>query len=183
MEEVRQRLMYSQSLEAARCVAEGIVSPRDADVGSLLGWGFPSVLGGALGLNAIPAYTNIFWVLACVAITLYTVLALLHSTYGRGFLAVHDDEIAAAPWEQELYRMGAPEGMEVRFVTVDEAAVALPGYQADARAGMLLTSDVATMVRLIDAARITELEPPRLNLLWVLFCDLATRSLIVKASP
>ncbi len=50
VEEVRQRLMYSQSLEAARCVAEGIVSPRDADVGSLLGWGFPSVLGGALGL-------------------------------------------------------------------------------------------------------------------------------------
>ncbi len=49
VEEVRERLMYSQSLEAARCVAEGIVSPRDADVGSLLGWGFPAVLGGALG--------------------------------------------------------------------------------------------------------------------------------------
>ena len=46
---VRERLMFAQSLEAARCVAEGIVGPRDADVGSLLGWGFPSVLGGALG--------------------------------------------------------------------------------------------------------------------------------------
>jgi 3-hydroxyacyl-CoA dehydrogenase / enoyl-CoA hydratase / 3-hydroxybutyryl-CoA epimerase len=49
VEEVRERLMYSQSLEAARCVAEGIVGERDADVGSLLGWGFPAVLGGALG--------------------------------------------------------------------------------------------------------------------------------------
>ena len=49
LEEVRERLMYSQSLEAARCVAEGIVSVRDADVGSLLGWGFPSFLGGVLG--------------------------------------------------------------------------------------------------------------------------------------
>jgi len=49
VDEVRERLMYAQSLEAARCVAEGIVSPRDADVGSLLGWGFPSALGGALG--------------------------------------------------------------------------------------------------------------------------------------
>lgn len=48
LDEVRQRLMYSQSLEAARCVAEGIVSIRDADVGSLLGWGFPAVLGGAI---------------------------------------------------------------------------------------------------------------------------------------
>ncbi|OGA58554.1 MAG: 3-hydroxyacyl-CoA dehydrogenase [Burkholderiales bacterium RIFCSPHIGHO2_01_FULL_64_960] len=48
-DEVRERLMYAQSLEAARCVAEGIVSPRDADVGALLGWGFPSALGGVLG--------------------------------------------------------------------------------------------------------------------------------------
>lgn len=49
LDEVRERLMHAQSVEAARCVAEGIVSPRDADVGSLLGWGFPSVLGGVLG--------------------------------------------------------------------------------------------------------------------------------------
>jgi 3-hydroxyacyl-CoA dehydrogenase/enoyl-CoA hydratase/3-hydroxybutyryl-CoA epimerase len=48
LDDVRQRLMYSQSLEAARCVAEGIVSTRDADVGSLLGWGFPAALGGAI---------------------------------------------------------------------------------------------------------------------------------------
>jgi len=48
VEEVRKRLMYSQSLEAARCVAEGIVQPKDADVGSILGWGFPVALGGAI---------------------------------------------------------------------------------------------------------------------------------------
>jgi 3-hydroxyacyl-CoA dehydrogenase / enoyl-CoA hydratase / 3-hydroxybutyryl-CoA epimerase len=48
VEEIVFRLMYSQSLEAARCVNEGIVTPVDADVGSLLGWGFPAVLGGAI---------------------------------------------------------------------------------------------------------------------------------------
>jgi len=48
LEEVRKRLTYSQSVEAARCVAEGIVSVKDADVGSLLGWGFPAALGGAI---------------------------------------------------------------------------------------------------------------------------------------
>lgn len=48
LDEVHQRLMYSQSLEAARCVLEGICSARDADVGSLLGWGFPAALGGAI---------------------------------------------------------------------------------------------------------------------------------------
>ena len=54
------------------------------------------VLGGALGLNAIPAYTTIFWVLAFVALTIFVVTCLVHSTYGRGFLATHDDEVAAA---------------------------------------------------------------------------------------
>ena len=52
-------------------------------------------LGGALGLNGIPAYTTIFWVLAFVAITVFTVTCLVSSTYGRGFLATHDDEIAS----------------------------------------------------------------------------------------
>ena len=52
-------------------------------------------LGGALGLNGIPPYTNIFWVLATAAVCTYVVLTLVHSTYGRGFLAVRDDEVAA----------------------------------------------------------------------------------------
>jgi branched-chain amino acid transport system permease protein len=52
-------------------------------------------LGGALGLNGIPASTNIFWVLAFAALTIFTVYCLVHSTYGRGFLATKDDEIAA----------------------------------------------------------------------------------------
>ncbi len=53
------------------------------------------VLGGALGLNGIPAYTSLFWVLAVGAVTVFTVTSLVHSTYGRGFLATHDDEIAS----------------------------------------------------------------------------------------
>lgn len=52
-------------------------------------------LGGALGLNGIPAYTSIFWVLAFVALAVFTVTCLVHSTFGRGFLAIKDDEIAA----------------------------------------------------------------------------------------
>jgi branched-chain amino acid transport system permease protein len=52
-------------------------------------------LGGALGLNGIPSYTNIFWVLAVAAVCTYVVLTLVHSTYGRGFIAVRDDEVAA----------------------------------------------------------------------------------------
>ncbi len=53
------------------------------------------VLGGALGLNGIPYYTNIFWVLAFVAVTIFVIVCVVNSTYGRGFIATHDDEIAS----------------------------------------------------------------------------------------
>jgi branched-chain amino acid transport system permease protein len=52
-------------------------------------------LGGALGLNGISAYTNLFWVFAIAAITVYVITAMVNSTYGRGFIATHDDEVAA----------------------------------------------------------------------------------------
>jgi len=52
-------------------------------------------LGGALGLNGIPANTNLFWAFAVAALTVYVITAMVNSTYGRGFLATHDDEIAA----------------------------------------------------------------------------------------
>jgi 3-hydroxyacyl-CoA dehydrogenase/enoyl-CoA hydratase/3-hydroxybutyryl-CoA epimerase len=48
--ELVQRLLFVQSLEAARCMEEGVLTTaRDADVGSVLGWGFPAYLGGTLG--------------------------------------------------------------------------------------------------------------------------------------
>jgi len=49
VEEVRNRLLYIQALESARCVEEGVIDhPVDADLGSILGIGFPSWSGGAL---------------------------------------------------------------------------------------------------------------------------------------
>jgi branched-chain amino acid transport system permease protein len=52
-------------------------------------------LGGARGFSVDTVYTNLFWVYAMAAITIYVVLNLVNSTYGRGFLTVRDDEIAA----------------------------------------------------------------------------------------
>jgi 3-hydroxyacyl-CoA dehydrogenase len=46
---VKQRLLHIQAVEAARCLAEGVVAnTTDADVASLLGWGFPAWAGGVL---------------------------------------------------------------------------------------------------------------------------------------
>ncbi|MBM5811926.1 MAG: 3-hydroxyacyl-CoA dehydrogenase [Gammaproteobacteria bacterium] len=46
---VRQRLLYIQALETARCVEEGVLTdPADGDIGSILGIGFPPWTGGTL---------------------------------------------------------------------------------------------------------------------------------------
>ena len=49
VEELIQRFLYVQSLEAVRCIEEGVVSDaRDADVGSVSGWGFCPAMGGVI---------------------------------------------------------------------------------------------------------------------------------------
>lgn len=52
-------------------------------------------VGGARGLVGVPSYTNLFWTFGGAAVTVYVVWGLLNSTFGRGFLAVADDEVAA----------------------------------------------------------------------------------------
>ncbi|WP_181706315.1 FAD-dependent oxidoreductase [Chthonobacter rhizosphaerae] len=49
VEELKHRLLAVQALEAARCVEEGVVTDvREADVGSILGFGFAPFTGGTL---------------------------------------------------------------------------------------------------------------------------------------
>ncbi|WP_414475795.1 FAD-dependent oxidoreductase [Microvirga sp. M2] len=49
MQELKQRLLVTQALEAARTFEEGVITdPREADVGSVLGFGFAPYTGGAL---------------------------------------------------------------------------------------------------------------------------------------
>ncbi|MEP4190926.1 MAG: 3-hydroxyacyl-CoA dehydrogenase NAD-binding domain-containing protein, partial [Sneathiella sp.] len=49
VEEVIKRLIFIQSVETARCLEENVVmTPEDADVGSILGWGFAPSRGGAI---------------------------------------------------------------------------------------------------------------------------------------
>jgi 3-hydroxyacyl-CoA dehydrogenase/enoyl-CoA hydratase/3-hydroxybutyryl-CoA epimerase len=49
IEELKQRFLVIQALETARCVEEGVVTDvREADVGSILGFGFAPFTGGTL---------------------------------------------------------------------------------------------------------------------------------------
>ena len=48
-QEVRDRLLYRQAVETARCLAEGVLgSVHEANIGSVFGIGFPAWTGGAL---------------------------------------------------------------------------------------------------------------------------------------
>jgi PTS system mannose-specific IIB component/fructoselysine and glucoselysine-specific PTS system IIB component len=67
------------------------------------------------------------------------------------FIVLVDDEVAASDWEQELYRMGVPPDMDVFFDHVEDAAHNLERYVADPRSGLLLTGDIQTMARLVEA--------------------------------
>jgi 3-hydroxyacyl-CoA dehydrogenase/enoyl-CoA hydratase/3-hydroxybutyryl-CoA epimerase len=50
-QELTRRILYIQALETARCFEEGILmEARDADIGSILGWGFAPYTGGTASL-------------------------------------------------------------------------------------------------------------------------------------
>ncbi len=59
-DEYKKRLLYIQALETARCFDEGVITaPRDADVGSILAWGFAPYTGGVISmmdLMGLPAF-------------------------------------------------------------------------------------------------------------------------------
>jgi 3-hydroxyacyl-CoA dehydrogenase/enoyl-CoA hydratase/3-hydroxybutyryl-CoA epimerase len=49
IDQLRQRLLYRQSIETARCLAEGVLtSTFEANIGSIFGIGFPAWTGGAM---------------------------------------------------------------------------------------------------------------------------------------
>ena len=48
-QDMKDRLLYAQAIETARCVEEGVVvKTNDANVGSIFGWGFAPWSGGTL---------------------------------------------------------------------------------------------------------------------------------------
>jgi len=54
-----------------------------------------SITNAALGLKAIPAYTNVFWSWLFAVACIYVMTKLVNSSYGRAWKAIRDDELAA----------------------------------------------------------------------------------------
>ncbi|GAA5138646.1 branched-chain amino acid ABC transporter permease [Prosthecobacter algae] len=99
-------LILGGLLAALAGVAVGVPSLRlRGDYLAIVTLGFGEIIrvvvqnmesvGAASGLKGIPKETTLGWTFALAAITIYVVAALVNSTYGRGFIAVNDDEVAA----------------------------------------------------------------------------------------
>jgi branched-chain amino acid transport system permease protein len=56
---------------------------------------FPPPVGGAVGFNGLPKYTNLFWVYAFVTLMLVVAFRLKRSSLGRAMISVREDEFAA----------------------------------------------------------------------------------------
>lgn len=79
---------------------------------------------------------------------------------GVDFILLVDDQVRESPWEQDLYRMGVPAGIEVIFASQAEAAVAVPRFNDDDRRGILLAGEIATITGLRRAG----VQIPQVNL-------------------
>lgn len=71
---------------------------------------------------------------------------------GADLIVLVDDEVAGHEWEQEIYRMAVPEGVEILFASVDEAGRRLPAWEASQSRVLILTGDIATMAGLRNRA-------------------------------
>ncbi|MCZ7542193.1 MAG: branched-chain amino acid ABC transporter permease [Anaerolineae bacterium] len=52
-------------------------------------------IGGPRGLNGVPLWTNLHWVLITTILALIAIHHLVGSTFGKGIIAIREDEIAA----------------------------------------------------------------------------------------
>jgi D-glucosaminate PTS system EIIB component len=71
---------------------------------------------------------------------------------GIDLIILVDDQVAATPWEQDLYRMAVAPEIDVRFVTVAQAAQEMAGWQSNGKRGLILTGDLETMAALHAAS-------------------------------
>ena len=64
------------------------------------------------------------------------------------FIVLVDDAVRASESEQELYRMGVPAEIEVVFASTAEARQRLSDWERDARVGILVSGDIASLAAL-----------------------------------
>jgi branched-chain amino acid transport system permease protein len=99
-------LIYGGVVAALSGLVVGVPSLRlKGDYLAIVTLGFNEIIKGVIqnadavgaqrGLGGMVQHTNFLWTFGSAVLCVYVVVCLVNSTYGRGFLAVRDDEIAA----------------------------------------------------------------------------------------
>lgn len=63
-----------------------------------------SLTNGALGLKGIPNYTNVWWSWGVAFATMWFMAFLMKGSYGKAFLAIREDEVAARSMGINLFK-------------------------------------------------------------------------------
>ena len=63
-----------------------------------------NITNGALGLKGIPATTNLWWSFGTAVVTIFIMVSLINSSFGRAFKAIREDEIAAESMGISLFK-------------------------------------------------------------------------------
>jgi branched-chain amino acid transport system permease protein len=74
---------------------EAVIKTRTELMNAPLSRLWPPPVGGAIGFDGLPKYTNLFWVYGFVTFMLVVAFRLKRSSLGRAMIAVREDEFAA----------------------------------------------------------------------------------------
>ncbi|MGD9636139.1 MAG: branched-chain amino acid ABC transporter permease [Pirellulales bacterium] len=88
-------LGFGEILRVVLQQTDKVMDSAEAVRTSTLGDWFPPPVGGAVGFDGIPKYTNLFWVGVFLTVTVVAAYRIKQSSIGRAMLAVREDEIAA----------------------------------------------------------------------------------------
>jgi len=63
-----------------------------------------TLTNGALGLKALPRFTTVWWSWGVAAVTVFFMVNLINSSYGKAFKAIREDEVAAEAMGISLFK-------------------------------------------------------------------------------
>ncbi len=73
----------------------GIATLGFAEIVRVLSNNLTTITNGALGLKDIPPVSNLWWTVGGVVVTYAVIRRILKSSYGRAFMAIRENEVAA----------------------------------------------------------------------------------------
>jgi branched-chain amino acid transport system permease protein len=144
-------LGFGEIMRVVLTQTNDIIKPREALQQAEWSQLFPPPVGGALGFNGIPKYTNLFWVYAALAITLVVAFRLKSSSLGRSLISVREDEVASQAMGVNIARVKVLAFMLAAFFA--GAAGGLMAHQP----GLIINPEDAGFLRSFDYVLMTVL--------------------------